>query len=114
MIFMPDPISTISNDKTEPPKEAVAVSSPSVLHPQKTSHDSAEGGFRDRRKNQRRPQKEGRTKPEFDQKIISIRRVTRVAAGGRRFSFSVALVAGNKKGEVGVGIGKGGDTALAI
>ncbi|OHA32235.1 MAG: hypothetical protein A2928_01030 [Candidatus Taylorbacteria bacterium RIFCSPLOWO2_01_FULL_45_15b] len=46
--------------------------------------------------------------------MISIRRVTRVAAGGRRFSFSVALVAGNKKGEVGVGIGKGGDTALAI
>ncbi len=53
-------------------------------------------------------------KPEFDQKIISIRRVTRVAAGGRRFSFSVALVAGNRKGQVGVGIGKASDTSLAI
>lgn len=55
-----------------------------------------------------------RQKPEFDQKIISIRRVTRVVAGGRRFAFSVSLVAGNRNGKVGVGIGKATDTALAI
>lgn len=60
-----------------------------------------------------REQKE-RVKPEFDTKIISIRRVTRVASGGRRFSFSVALVAGDRKGRVGVGLGKAGDTSLAI
>ena len=35
-------------------------------------------------------------------------------AGGRRFSFSVCLVAGNRKGSVGVGQGKAGDTPLAI
>src|SRR3990167_10930389 len=71
--------------------------------------------YRERKKNPRRQGgRPERVKPEFDQKIISIRRVTRVAAGGRRFSFSVALVAGNKKSEVGVGIGKGGDTALSI
>ena len=34
--------------------------------------------------------------------------------GGRRFSFSVALVVGNRKGNVGVGLGKASDTALAI
>lgn len=68
----------------------------------------------------RNPRKQGdrgsreRVKPEFDSKIIAIRRVTRVAAGGRRFSFSVAVVAGNRKGSVGVGIGKAGDTSLAI
>lgn len=55
-----------------------------------------------------------KAKPEFDQKIIDIRRVTRVVAGGRRFSFSVAIVIGDRKGSVGVGIGKAGDTALAI
>jgi len=53
-------------------------------------------------------------KPEFDQKMVSIRRVTRVVAGGRRFSFSVALVAGDRKGAVGLGLGKAGDTSLAI
>jgi hypothetical protein len=65
-----------------------------------------EGGFR---KNPRRFSRgEAKVKPEFDQKIISIRRVTRVVSGGRRFSFSVALVAGDKKGMVGVGMGKAG------
>ena len=60
-----------------------------------------------------RPDKE-RIKPEFDTKIIAIRRVTRVASGGRRFTFSVAVVSGDHKGRVGVGLGKAGDTSLAI
>lgn len=62
----------------------------------------------------RRQRREERPRSEFDQKIIGIRRVTRVMGGGRRFSFSVCLVAGNRKGKVGVGVGKAGDTALAI
>lgn len=66
------------------------------------------------KKNSRRSSSFGRSKPEFDQKILDIRRVTRVVAGGRRFSFSVALVAGDKKGSIGLGLGKAGDTALAI
>ena len=53
-------------------------------------------------------------KPEFEQKMIDIRRVTRVVAGGRRFSFSVALVAGDRNGRVGFGMGKATDTSLAI
>jgi len=55
-----------------------------------------------------------RAKSEFDQKVVDIRRVTRVVAGGRRFSFSVALVAGDRKGRVGVGLGKSSDTSSAI
>ncbi len=53
-------------------------------------------------------------KPEFDNKIIDIRRTARVVAGGRRFSFRVSVVIGNKKGEVGVGVGKAVDTPSAI
>lgn len=59
----------------------------------------------------RRPE---RVKPEFDQKIVSIRRVTRVMAGGRRFSFSVAMLIGDKNGRIGFGTGKSNDTSLAI
>ncbi|MGE5541019.1 MAG: ribosomal protein S5 [Bacillota bacterium] len=55
-----------------------------------------------------------RERSEFDQATIDVRRVARVMAGGRRFSFSVTVVIGDKKGRVGVGIGKGADTALAI
>ena len=71
---------------------------------------------REFRKNSRKapPRREARTKPEFDQKIIDIRRVTRVVTGGRRFSFSISIVIGDRKGRVGVGIGKAGDTPVAI
>ena len=62
----------------------------------------------------RGPRRDRGVKPEFDQKIVSLRRVTRVVSGGRRFSFSVALVAGDRKGKVGVGFGKATDTPLAI
>jgi len=55
-----------------------------------------------------------REKPEFDQKIVSLRRVTRVMAGGRRFSFSCGIVIGDKKGRVGFGLAKANDTAAAI
>lgn len=53
-------------------------------------------------------------KPEFDQKIIDTKRVARVVSGGRRFNFKIIMVAGDRNGRVGVGTGKGGDTALAI
>jgi small subunit ribosomal protein S5 len=69
----------------------------------------------DRRKNERRPSRRPeRARQEFDNKILSVRRVTRVVAGGRRFSFSIATVIGDKKGRVGVGIGKAADTPIAI
>lgn len=73
------------------------------------------GGSQRRGGERKRGERRGeRPKAEFEQKIISIRRVTRVVSGGRRFSFSVALIAGDKNGSVGVGIGKASDTALAV
>lgn len=55
-----------------------------------------------------------RPKPEFEQKIINISRVTRVVKGGRRLSFRVDMIIGDKKGRVGLGSGKATDTSLAI
>lgn len=71
------------------------------------------GGRPGGRPDRRGPRPE-RVKPEFEQKMLSIRRVTRVVSGGRRFSFSVVLAIGDKKGSMGLGIGKAGDTTLAI
>lgn len=86
-----------------------------------TAAPKKEGGFRGRggksfggKSGDKRKFGEKREKPEFDQKILSVRRVTRVMAGGRRFSFSVAILIGDRKGSVGLGLGKSNDTTLAI
>lgn len=55
-----------------------------------------------------------REKPEYDQKLLDLARVTRVVKGGRRFRFRATLVIGNRRGRVGVGVGKGGDVSDAI
>lgn len=95
-----------------------APTAPTQTAPIGSSMGNQAGAFQ---KNRRRPRtgrpggpREGRPKPEFDSKILTIRRVTRVVAGGKRFNFSVAIVAGNRKGSVGVGLGKAIDTSLAI
>jgi small subunit ribosomal protein S5 len=77
------------------------------------------GGYRGNNNRREGGERKPRTffekpKPEFDQKMVSIRRVTRVVAGGRRMTFAVALAIGDKKGSIGLGTGKGGDTAMAI
>ncbi len=53
-------------------------------------------------------------KSEFQEKTLEIRRVTRVVAGGKRFSFRATVVVGDGKGKVGVGIAKGLDVAAAV
>lgn len=53
-------------------------------------------------------------KPEFEQKLLDVARTARMVAGGRRFSFRVVVIIGNKKGEVGVGVAKGADVTIAV
>lgn len=90
--------------------------SPSTRPPRRDGGNARTGGPGGPRRDSRGPGRGGfeRPRPEFDQKILSIRRVTRVVAGGRRMSFAVSMVIGDKKGLVGVGTGKAGDTPLAI
>ena len=66
------------------------------------------------KRDDRRGNNSERPRSEYEQKMIDVRRVTRVTSGGRRMSFAVVLAIGDKKGLVGLGTGKGGDTAIAI
>lgn len=99
--------------------DAISTPTPDPATPAKAASEPAGARVGGERRFEKNPRRKGRVrserpKSEYDQRIIGIRRVTRVVAGGRRFSFSVVVVAGNHKGSVGVGSGKAGDTALAV
>lgn len=51
---------------------------------------------------------------EFDEKTIQVNRVSKKTKGGNRASFSVLVVVGDKKGRVGVGLGKAADVTSAM
>jgi small subunit ribosomal protein S5 len=53
-------------------------------------------------------------KSEFNEKVLDVRRVTRVMAGGKRFRFRATVVVGDERGRVGVGVAKGLDVAQAV
>lgn len=55
-----------------------------------------------------------RQKDEFQTKLLDLARVVRVTGGGKRMSFRATVVAGDKKGRVGIGVDKGKDVSQAI
>ena len=102
---------TTTNTPVEAPAQTsstVATGNVAVAH-ERDARDSANRGQRGGKggrpggKGGARPPRAPREKPEFDSKTISIRRVTRVDPGGRRFILSVARVVGERHGRIGLG-----------
>lgn len=50
----------------------------------------------------------------WEERVVQVKRVTKVVKGGKKLSFKAILVVGNTKGQIGVGIGKASDVIGAV
>ena len=62
----------------------------------------------------RKKSREPREQSEFQERVVQIRRVTKVVKGGKSLSFRAVVVVGNERGQVGVGVGKANDVIGAV
>ena len=51
---------------------------------------------------------------EWKERVVQIRRVTKVVKGGKKLSFRAIVIVGNQKGQVGVGCAKAAEVIIAI
>lgn len=61
-----------------------------------------------------RRQRERSVKDGFEEKVVQIRRVTKVVKGGKQLSFRAVVIVGDKEGQVGVGVGKAKEVITAV
>lgn len=97
---------TSENISSEAPSAANTVASD--IYGEKKRERS--GGFR----GPRRGGRDDKPKDDMEQRILEVARVTRVMAGGKRMNFRACVAIGDKKGTVGVGLGKGADVTMAV
>ena len=90
--------------------ENVATESTSVENAPK----SKRGNFSGKRKDDRRERTPRREVSEFDKQVVQVRRVQKVVKGGRTLRFSALVVVGDRKGRVGIRIGKSKEVSAAI
>lgn len=67
--------------------------------------------------NSRRSNRDNRpqaTDSEFYEKVVSVNRVSKKTQGGNKRGLSVVVVVGDRKGKVGVGLGKASDVQSAV
>nr|QCI04252.1 ribosomal protein S5 [Anotrichium furcellatum] len=51
---------------------------------------------------------------QWEEKVVQVKRVTKVVKGGKKLSFRAVLIIGNEKGQIGVGVGKANDVIGAV
>lgn len=89
------------------------MNAPVVENTEKTTENKPRKFDKRRPRNNNRPNN-SKPKSDLEDKVIEIRRVTKVVKGGRQFRFAATVVVGNRKGMVGLGTGKAKEMPDAV
>lgn len=94
-------------ETTETVEEVAAEEKVTVLKGSRGPRDS-------RSKKKRVETQEEKPQSEWTERVVQIRRVTKVVKGGKKLSFRAIVIVGNQKGQVGVGCAKAAEVIIAI
>jgi small subunit ribosomal protein S5 len=69
---------------------------------------------KEQRSSKKKSNKTREKETEWQERVVQIRRVTKVVKGGKKLSFRAIVIIGNERGQVGVGVGKAADVIGAV
>ena len=98
----------MTEEVKKPQEEVKAPKTEKTERPARRNDNKKNNNNRPRRKTFEKP------KSDLEDKVIAINRVTKVVKGGRQFRFAATVVVGNRKGKVGIGLGKAKEMPDAV
>lgn len=104
--------SVVESNTTEVKEVKKDLATPIALDKTDTKKETSKPNFAN--KGNIKPHRRQATPSEFDQKVVQIKRISKTTKGGRSMRFSALVVIGNKKGQVGYGLGKSIEVPDAI
>lgn len=98
---------TLIQEATRPTPKAPNASS----NRNRSNNNNKSGDKKPKRRSRAEAEQQG---SEYLEKVVQVRRVTKVVKGGKKLSFRTTVIIGNEKGKVGVGVGKAAEVMVAI
>ncbi len=102
------------NEEIKKEEKTVKTTEKEVVEKAEKTHDSKPRKFDKNKRPRNNERRNSKPKSDLEDKVIEIRRVTKVVKGGRQFRFAATVVVGNRKGLVGLGTGKAKEMPDAV